>query len=76
MLRNSRFAVIFLTTYLVLYCVFFLYGLDDAVSFMFILSPILVAWMVITILKDPNHTTRELDENEEWGYGDKNREEF
>jgi hypothetical protein len=43
---------------------------------MFVLSPILLLWMVISVLKSKNFTGKELNEGEEWGYADKRKEEL
>jgi hypothetical protein len=43
---------------------------------MFLLSPFLVAWMVYTVLKKGVYTGRELAENEEWGYSDKDSKDL
>ena len=40
---------------------------------MFVLSPILVVWMVITVLKDSSRDVQELEKEEEWGYQDEDR---
>jgi hypothetical protein len=36
----------------------------------FTLSPVLVVWMVYRVVRYGEYKGRELDENEEWGYGD------
>lgn len=76
MLRNSRFAVVLVSVYLALYCIFFLAGFGDIVSIMFLLSPVFVIWMVITVLKHGKYTGKELKPDEEWGYEDKSRDGF
>lgn len=40
-------------------------------SLLFLLSQILVIWMVVSILKDPAGQGRELPEGAEWGYEDR-----
>ena len=74
MLRNSTFAVAFVTGWLVLYYILFQAGAPlIIIGGMFAASPVLVAWMVITLLKHGKYTGRELAENEEWGYGDRKK---
>jgi hypothetical protein len=75
MLRKPVFAVAFVTVYLALYCIFFIAGYHNIIAYMFMLSPILVIWMVISILKYGKYSSTELKPNEEWGYEDKKREE-
>jgi hypothetical protein len=76
MLRNPKFAVVFVSVYLALYYMFFFAGFDNIITFMFVFSPIVVIWMVITILKRGKYKGTELNQNEEWGYEDKSREEL
>ena len=76
MLRNPIVAVVFVSAYLALYYVFFLSGFDNIVAVMFLFSPILVFWMVITLLKHGKYTGTDLGKDEEWGYEDKRRDEL
>jgi hypothetical protein len=76
MLRNPRFAVVFVSAYLTLYCIFFLAGYRAIIPLMFILSPVLVVWMVITVLKNGKYNGTELTADEEWGYEDKHKSDF
>ena len=43
---------------------------------MFILSPILLVWMVVVVLKHGKYNGPELKGGEEWGYQDKARDEL
>lgn len=43
---------------------------------LFILSPFLVLWMVISVLKSKTVTVKELEADEEWGYADKRKEDL
>lgn len=76
MLRNARFATTIVTVYLAVYCILFLIGLGSIMSIMFTFSPIMVIWMVVTVLKNGKYTGTALKEDEEWGYEDKSRDEF
>jgi hypothetical protein len=72
MLRNPLFATVFVTLFLVIYHLFFQWGMpQDILSVLFILSPFLMIWMVVTILKHGKYNGAELKENEEWGYQDR-----
>ncbi|SFE88923.1 hypothetical protein SAMN05518672_111180 [Chitinophaga sp. CF118] len=72
MLRNSTFSVITVTIYLVVYCFLLQIERTQWLGFlMFTLSPILVIWMVYTVLKYGVYNGRELAEGEEYGYQDK-----
>ncbi len=76
-MRNHKFSTVFVTAYLVVYTILFqLNASFDVLAIMFLLSPFLVIWMVYTILKYGKYEGRELEENEEWGYQDKKREQL
>lgn len=76
-MRNYKFATAFVTIYLVVYTVLHNIAVSfDVISTMFFLSPLLVIWMVYTILKYGKYEGRELEENEEWGYADKSGEQL
>lgn len=75
MLRKPAFSVVFVTAYLLLYYILFYSGAgEDIITAMFVASPLLVTWMVITILKNGKFNGSELKENEEWGYGDRDKD--
>jgi hypothetical protein len=77
MVRNPTFAASFVTLYLVIYTVLFQTGASSAIlTGMFAVSPLLVIWMAITIMKYGKYSGRELDEQEEWGYQDMNKNEL
>lgn len=76
-MRNYKFATAFVTIYLAVYTVLHNIAVSfDVISTMFFLSPLLVIWMVYTILKYGKYEGRELEENEEWGYADKSGEQL
>lgn len=72
MIKNPVFAAAITSICLLLY--YLLFHLDaggDIILAMFLASPLLLIWMVLTILKDKKYTSGELTEEEEWGYGDR-----
>lgn len=70
MLRNPAFATTFVTVYLVVYTVLCHTGAsEDLITVLFALSPFLVIWMAITIMKYGEYSGAALDDNE-WGYQD------
>ena len=74
MLRSPAFAATFATVYLVLYTDFLLTGASELlVNILFALSPFVVVWMAVTIMKYGKYDGAELGENEEWGYQDVNK---
>ena len=76
MLRNDVFSAVAATCYLVLYCI--LLQFESTRYFgvlMFFVSPVIVCWMVYTVLKHGKYDGRELGE-EEFGYHDKAKDEL
>ncbi|SHN36941.1 hypothetical protein [Chitinophaga sp. CF418] len=72
MLRNSTFSVIAVTAYLLSYCILLQIEQTQWLAVrMFLISPLLVIWMVYTVLKYGVYTGRELAEGEEYGYQDR-----
>lgn len=71
-MKNYKFSTAFVTIYLVVYTVLLRLEVPVEVSLlMFSISPILIIWMVYTIIKFAPYNGRELNENEEYGYQDK-----
>ncbi len=42
----------------------------------FMLSPLLIIWMVYSVVRFGKYKSRELTDNEEWGYADKGTDEL
>jgi hypothetical protein len=42
----------------------------DLIYIIFFISPLLIIWMVLTILKDNKTKVKDLKDGEEWGYRD------
>jgi hypothetical protein len=51
-------------------------GLSDLVISIFCISPFLMIWLVLTILKDGVYKGPELPPGEHWGYQDRKNEEL
>lgn len=75
MLRKPNIAVIVTSIILVIYCL--LLGSNSPIAyFIFTISPFLVLWMAYTVIRFGVFKAKELRENEEWGYADKDKEEL
>lgn len=75
MLRKPLFAVGAVTCYLALFYGLFIGGAPASViGGMYALSPFLVAWMVVVVLKYGVYKGPELKADEEWGYEDRKKE--
>jgi hypothetical protein len=75
--QNHKMVTLLVTFYLVIYTVLHQSGASlKLLGAMFLASPFLVIWMAYTILKYASYEGRELEENEEWGYQDKNKDEL
>jgi len=73
-MKKSSRASLIVTVYLVAYYIMAHMGVpENLLLAMFALWPIMVIWMVITVLKDTSHPVQELKENEEWGYLNKDK---
>lgn len=71
-MKNPGFAISFVSLYLLVFALMGQWeGGQYYMPLMFLLSPFLVVWMVITVLRYGRHSGKELSENEEWGYEDK-----
>ena len=42
--------------------------------YMFLFSPLIVLWLVYTVIRHGRYTGRELDEQEEFGYQDREKD--
>ena len=74
MFRKPAVVTGIVTAYLVLYYILFYAGVaDDIIISMFIASPFLVIWLVVTLLKHGQYNGPELSDNEEWGYQDRDK---
>ncbi|MEO5998224.1 MAG: hypothetical protein ABIN89_15870 [Chitinophagaceae bacterium] len=73
-MKKSFWVTLIVTVYLVAYSIMSRAGVpENLLLALFTLWPILVGWMVITVLRDTSRPVQELKENEEWGYQDKDK---
>ena len=76
MQRKGFFSVIFVTFYLIIYCILLQFDKTrDYAVWMFLFSPILLCWMVYDVLKNAKYDGSELGEKE-FGYQDKSTDEL
>jgi len=77
MFRNTNFVIaagsVYFLTYLIL--IFFNLWINTALA-MFFLSPLIILWMAYTIIRYGKYTGKELRPDEEWAYGDSEKEEL
>lgn len=74
MLRKSSVAVVIATLYLLAYYMIFYFGQSfQPVLWMFMGAPFVLGWLAYTIIRHGKYNGRELEENEEWGYADKEK---
>jgi hypothetical protein len=70
-------SVFIVSAFLVVYVLVISAGASSLIGrIMFIASPFLVIWMVISVLRSKTFTGKDLDEGEEWGYSDKEKEKL
>jgi hypothetical protein len=76
MFRKPSFAVVTVSTILLVYCVLLNSNAPPAISyFIFSISPFLIIWVAYTVLRFGIYEGKNLDE-EEWGYQDKSKDEL
>ncbi|MFN3403081.1 MAG: hypothetical protein ACK40G_03230 [Cytophagaceae bacterium] len=70
-------SIIFATLYLLIFTIAPYVGVKEhVILLMFSLSPLVIIYMVIKILKDGKPPVKTLAKGEEWGYCDISREEL
>ena len=77
MKERIPFSVYAVTALLVLYTILISLNVPIQItSSLFFISPFLLVWMVVSILKSKDYKANELADDEEWGYADKKKEEL
>lgn len=71
MFRSSNFPIGVTTLVLFIFALFGPFFSYAAAWAVFSLSPFLVIWMVVSVLKDKSHPMPELEAGDEWGYADR-----
>jgi hypothetical protein len=75
--QNHKLVTLIVTLYLVIYTLLHQSGASlQVLGIMFLLSPFLVIWMAYTILRHATYNGKELKEDEEWGYSDKDKDDL
>jgi hypothetical protein len=75
--QNHKLVTLLVTLYFIVYTLLHQSGASlKLLGAMFLASPFLVIWMAYAILKYGSYSGRELNEDEEWGYQDKNKDEL
>lgn len=75
--RNANISVVIVTGLLLLYVILLVTGWSPPLTgIIFFLSPLFVIWMAYRIIRYDTYHGKELEENEEWGYADKNKDEL
>jgi len=77
MFKKPNIAVIVVSTILFAYCVLINFNISLPVAyFIFCISPVLLIWMVYSVIRHGKYEGRELKDSEEWGYQDKEKNEL
>jgi hypothetical protein len=77
MKRGVPYIVYVVSAVLLVYIVLISLGAPLKITgLLFFLSPFLVVWMVIAVLKSKTFTGKDLEDGEEWGYADKRKEDL
>jgi hypothetical protein len=76
-MKREVLVISLVTIYLIIYSIIAFLEINvNLVFILFAISPFLVIWMVISVLKSTGTTVEELKEGEEWGYQDKSKEQL
>jgi len=77
MIRKPSFAVVVVTVILLVYCVFIGFHIFLPVAYLiFASSPLLIIWLMYTVIRLGVYHGRDLRADEEWGYQDKSKNEL
>ncbi|HVM88578.1 MAG TPA: hypothetical protein VMT76_10365 [Puia sp.] len=75
-MRRNNFAVGVVTIYVLIYCLLLQFeGFFHYAMLMVLTSPVLIGWMVFTILKQGKYSGPEMG-NDEFGYQDKKKDDL
>ena len=75
--RKEIIHVIIVSIVLLLYCGMIISGKESGLtSLLFTLFPFILLWIVFSILRHGKFEGKELEEQEEWGYSDKDKNEL
>jgi fatty acid desaturase len=76
MIKPAR-VTLWASIYLLLYCLLLQVKAAESIAMlMFFFSPLIVVWMVFVVIKHGTYTGHTFNENEEWGYQDRNKEDM
>lgn len=71
MYKQSSFAVVFATVYLLIYVLFLqLNILSNVTAVLFFFSPAVLVWLAYTVIRYGTYKGAVLKEDEHWGYQD------
>ncbi|WP_207424565.1 hypothetical protein [Desertivirga brevis] len=76
MIKNTNFAISFASLYLLTFLILLHSGFERTVWIMFFFSPLVIIYLAYVIIRYGEYKGRELNDNEEWAYGDKKKEEL
>jgi len=76
MIKKPVFAVAVVSIVLVIYCILIGFNISlSVVYFIFSISPLLLAWLTYTIIRFGVYEGKGFNEDEEWGYEEKNTDD-
>ena len=75
-MNRSTFAIIFSSLYLLLFLVAVQLGYSTLTWILFLFSPLNILYLAYSVIRYGKYTGKELKENQEWGYEDRNRDEI
>jgi len=77
MIKKPFFAVAAVTVILLIYCILIGFNISLPVAYLiFGISPILITWLVYTIIRFGKYKGKEFGTGEEWGYQDRTKQDL
>jgi hypothetical protein len=77
MIKKPMFAVAVVSALLLVYCILVHFeSQSPLIYFIFSISPLLLLWMAYAIIRHGIYDGKELEQDDEWGYQDTNKEEL
>jgi len=77
-MRTKELLPVLIVTYvLLIYSILIMFDrLPVVTGIIFFISPFLIAWMVYSVLRFGKYNGKSMEEDEEWGYADKEKKEL
>jgi hypothetical protein len=77
MVKKPFFVIAIVSGILLVYCLFIGFNISLPVAYLiFSISPFLLIWLAYTVIRFGVYKGKEFQADEEWGYGDRSKEDL